>query len=268
MLVILLLAVAASAQPATEATATSEPVPLLTVNLWPAGKVPGVAGTQPEHLMRDKGDGFHRLTDVSRPTMSFYPATKADAPSPVMIVCPGGAYSYLVIDKEGTEIAGWLNDHGISALLLKYRTPHNRDGALQDAQRAISLARTNAVEWKIDPKRIGIIGFSAGGNLAAKASNRFDQRTYSPVDAVDEQNCRPDFAILMYPAYLDDKMGHLATDLNLKSNIPPTLIIHNDDDKTYIAGSKLYDAALNDARVPHEFVLYATGGHGYGLHCT
>ena len=112
-----------------------------------------------------------------------------------MIVCPGGGYSYTVVDKEGSEIAAWLNSAGISALVLKYRTPNNREGALQDVQRALSLVRARASEWNIDPQRVGVIGFSAGGNLAAKASNLFDARAYAAIDEVDRQSCRPDFVL-------------------------------------------------------------------------
>ena len=172
-----------------------------------------------------------------------------------------------MFDKEGTEIASWLNSAGISALVLKYRSPNNREGALQDIQRALSLTRARAGEWNIDPKRLGAMGFSAGGNLAAKASTRFDERAYPAIDAVDQQSCRPDFAVLVYPAYLDDKNGGVAPDLNLKANIPPTLIIHSEDDKTHVVGSKLYNAALEQAKIAHEFKLYVTGGHGYGLRC-
>jgi acetyl esterase/lipase len=184
-----------------------------------------------------------------------------------MIVSPGGAYSIVAIDLEGTEIAQWLNANGISALVLKYRVPNNRDGALQDIQRALSLARAHAAEWNIDPKRLGVIGFSAGGNLSAKASTRFDERTYRVIDDVDQQSCRPDFAVLVYPAFLnkDDKV---APDLNLKSKVPPTLIVHSDDDKTHVVGSRIYHAALDEAKLPNVFLLYQTGGHGYALHCT
>jgi acetyl esterase/lipase len=239
-----------------------------TVDVWPEGKMPGQGAKEPEAEVA-RNDGFHRITNVSRPTLTLFPAPwKAGAPAaPAMIVCPGGGYGYTVIDKEGTEIAAWLNSSGISALVLKYRTPNNRAGALQDAQRALSLAREHAAEWNIDPQRLGIIGFSAGGTLAAQASTSFDARTYPAIDAIDRQSCRPDFAVLVYPAYLDDKAGHTASDLNLQAQIPPTLIVHNEDDKTHVVGSKVYDAALTEAKIAHEFKLYPTGGHGYGLHC-
>lgn len=239
-----------------------------TVDVWPEGKMPGNGAKEPEAEV-PRNDGFHRITNVSQPTLAVFLAARKDGAgaAPGMIVCPGGGYSYTVIDKEGTEIAAWLNSNGISALVLKYRTPNNRAGALQDVQRALSLARSRAAEWNIDPKRLGVIGFSAGGNLAAKASAPVEERSYPAIDAVDQLSCRLDFAVLVYPAYLDDKAGHVAPDLNLKAQIPPTLIIHNEDDKTHVVGSKVYDAALTEAKVAHEFKLYPTGGHGYGLHC-
>lgn len=245
----------------------THPARAVTIELWPDGAMPGQGATQPEGEQPLRADNFHRITNVSRPTLTIFPAPKTGRPAPAMIVSPGGGYSYVVYDKEGTEIASWLNRAGISALVLKYRAPHNREGALQDVQRALSLARAHAAEWNIDPRRLGVIGFSAGGNLSAKASTRFDQRAYSPVDAADQQSCRPDFAVLVYPAYLA-KDGQVAPDLHLSANIPPTLIVHSEDDKTFVPGSRIYHAALTQAKVPHEFLLYPTGGHGYGLRCT
>lgn len=247
-------------QPATDVVAPAE-----VIDIWPEGKMPGAPATQPESE-RPSGDRFHRITNVSKPTLSFYPAAQNNAP--LMIVSPGGGYGYVVVDKEGSEIATWLNANGISAAVLKYRVPRNRAGAMQDIQRAISVVRSRAADWNIDPNRLGVIGFSAGGNLSAKASTQFDARTYPAIDAIDQVSCRPDFAVLVYPAYLDDRNGNISPDLNLKANIPPTLIIHSEDDKSYVPGSRLYDAALTAANIPHEFKLYPTGGHGYGLHCT
>jgi acetyl esterase/lipase len=235
------------------------PPPLATVDVWPEGKMPGSGAKEPEAEVPAKADGFHRITNISRPTLTVFPAPAKDAPA--FIICPGGGYGYVVYDKEGTEIAAWLNSAGFSALVLKYRTPHNREGALQDIQRALSVARVHAAEWHLDPKRLGVIGFSAGGNLAAKASAPVEARSYPPIDATDQQSCRPDFAVLVYPAYLDDKNGHVAADLSLKANIPPTLIVHTEDDKTHVVGSKVYDAALTDGKLAHEFKLYSTGGH-------
>lgn len=246
-----------------DATKNDSIPPAAIVDLWSEGKMPGLSASEPETLMPAKSDGFHRITNISNPTLTVFPAKKKNAPA--VIVCPGGGYNYVVYDKEGTEIASWLNSNGFTALVLKYRVPKNRDGAFQDVQRALSLARANAKKWNIDSKRLGVMGFSAGGNLAAKASNLFDQRSYALVDAIDKQSCRPDFAVLVYPAYLE-REGQIASDLNLKAKIPPTLIVSTEDDKISVIGSKIYQAALDEAKVSNKFLLYATGGHGYGLH--
>jgi acetyl esterase/lipase len=251
----------------TLASQESSPQASSAVELWPEGKMPGKGAKEPESEV-PRNDGFHRITNVSRPTLTLFQATRQDGRSaPAMIVCPGGGYNYVVLDKEGSEIAKWLNRAGITALVLKYRVPNNRDGALQDAQRAVSLTRARAEEWKIDPNRLGVIGFSAGGNVAAKTSTRFDERSYPAVDEVDQESCRPDFAVLVYPAYLDDKAGRVSPDLNLSAKIPPTLIVHSADDKNHVTGSRIYHAALEAAKIAHKFNLYPTGGHGYGLHC-
>ncbi|MCP5546708.1 MAG: alpha/beta hydrolase [Akkermansiaceae bacterium] len=235
------------------------------IDVWPAGRMPGKPAREPEARHDPERSDATRVTNVSTPTLSIFPA--AGEKRPAMIVCPGGGYQYVVVDKEGAEIAKWLNSQGISAYVLKYRTPHNREGALQDLQRSLRLVRANASKWNIDGKRVGVIGFSAGGHLATMASNRFAKPSYQPVDSADNQSPRPDFAVLVYPAYLDDGEGALSEDLDPSADIPPTLIVHNDDDKRFIAGSTHYDAALTRAGKPHKFLRYASGGHGYGLHC-
>ena len=236
--------------------------PTQIIDVWTEGKMPGNAASEPETDQPNKPDGVQRITNISRPTLSLFPAKNKNAPA--VIVCPGGGYNYVTYNKEGTEVAEWLNSLGFTALVLKYRTPKNRDGAFQDLQRALSLTRANAKKWNINPKKIGVIGFSAGGHLAAKTSNLFDTRSYSPIDAVDRQSVRPDFVILVYPAYLE-REGKIAAELNLKAKIPPTLIVHNEDDKTFILGTKIYEAALTEAKIKHKFLFYQTGGHGYGL---
>jgi acetyl esterase/lipase len=250
------------------AAQTSSVAERVNVDVWPEGKMPGREAEQSERDMPSKGDNVQRITNISRPTLTLFPAPKKEGLAPAVIVCPGGGYNYVVYDKEGTEVAAWLNAAGVHALVLKYRVPNNREGALQDLQRTLSLVRARAAEWNIDAKRIGVLGFSAGGNLAAKASTLFDRRAYSAIDAIDQQSCRPDFAVLVYPAYLDDKNGRVSPDLNLEAKIPLTLIVHSEDDKSFVAGSKAYHAALDEAKVAHEFKLYPTGGHGYGLHST
>ena len=232
------------------------------VPVWPEELMPGAVADAAETVSFPERTDAVRMTNVSRPTLAFYPVTGTDAPA--VIVCPGGGYTYCVVDKEGTEIAAWLNSIGISAFVLKYRTPDNRSGALQDIQRSIRLVRTHAEKWNIDPEKVGVIGFSAGGNLCAKASNLFDTPSYAPVDDAGQQSCRPDFAVLVYPAYLEVD-GAIASDLNLDAHIPPTLIVHSNDDERFVPGSRIYDEALTEKGHPHAFLLYATGGHGYGL---
>ncbi|MEM7014480.1 MAG: alpha/beta hydrolase [Verrucomicrobiota bacterium] len=239
------------------------------VDVWPEGKMPGEGASEPEAEV-PRNDGFTRITNISNPTLTLFPAAAENGkPAPAMIICPGGGYRYVVMDKEGTHVAEWLNSVGITALLLKYRTPNNREGALQDIQRAVSLVRAKADAWQIDPKKVGVVGFSAGGNVAAKASTKFDDRSYPAIDEVDQQSCRPDFAILVYPAYLLDKEnGGVSSDLNLEAKIPPTLIVHSEDDQRHVPGSRVYQGALEKAGIDHAFKLYKTGGHGYGLNST
>jgi acetyl esterase/lipase len=237
------------------------------IEVWPEGKMPGKATTEGEALVPRK-DGFTRITNISHPTLALYPAKGVEGKAPpAVIVCPGGGYRYVVVDKEGSAIAKWLNAAGLTALVLKYRTPDNREGALQDVQRAIRLVRARAAEFSIDPAKIGLIGFSAGGHVSAHASTCFDESAYPAIDAIDGQSARPDFAMLIYPAYLDDGKGGVSPDLKLSATIPPTLLVHTDDDKSYVTGSQVYAAALTEAKVIHSLLLYPTGGHGYGLNC-
>ena len=235
------------------------------VDVWPEGIMPGDGCDKPERAYRNKKDGELLVTDVSIPTLTFYPVPDNEEALPTVIVCPGGGYSCLAWNLEGTEIAEWLNSIGMNAAILKYRVPDNRDGALQDLQRALSLARAMAQDWNIDPDRLGIIGFSAGGNLCARASTQFGERAYTTVDQADHPRCRPDFVILVYPAYL--KEDGQAGRLNLKAHIPPTLIVHNEDDHRFIEGSRLYAAALKKTKHPCDYLRYPSGGHGYGLRC-
>jgi acetyl esterase/lipase len=237
------------------------------VEVWPDDKMPGKATTEAEALVPRK-DGFTRITNISHPTLELYPAKGVEGKAaPAVIVCPGGGYRYVVVDKEGSAIAKWLNAAGLTAFVLKYRTPDNREGALQDVQRAIRVVRARAAEFSIDPAKIGLIGFSAGGHVSARASTCFDEPAYPAIDAIDGQSARPDFAMLIYPAYLDDGKGGVSPDLKLSATIPPTLLVHTDDDQSYVTGSRVYAAALTEAKVEHRLLLYPTGGHGYGLNC-
>lgn len=234
-------------------------------NAWPAGKMPGSGAAAPEKEAPAKGDGVIRLTNVSEPGLTVFRAPSAKTPTPAVIICPGGGYHILAMNKEGTAVAAWLNTLGITGIVLKYRVPNNRDGALQDLQRAVRLARARHQEWNIDVTRVGVMGFSAGGHLCARLSTTHGNASYPPVDEVDRINDRPDFAVLVYPAYLGGN-GRVAQDLAISAKVPPSFIAHSEDDKNFVAGSRCYVEALAAAKVPHEFALYPTGGHGYGLH--
>ena len=197
------------------------------------------------------GETVLRITNVSEPTITVYPAP----------------------DLEGDEVCEWLNNLGVTAVLLKYRVPRREGRAkheapLQDVQRAIGYVRTHAEEMNLDPQRIGVMGFSAGGHLSAMASNNFDKRTYPAVDAADKASCRPDFCLLVYPAYLDGENFQLAPEVKVSSATPPTMMIQAEDDKSYINSSLFYYYALKEAGVPAWMHLYSKGGHGYGLRDT
>jgi acetyl esterase/lipase len=245
----------------TSPTTVSETI----LNLWPDGKMPGHGATQPEGEKPPTGDGVQRITNVSQPTLTVFKAPPTPKPGPAMVVCPGGGYNILAYNKEGTEIAAWLNSLGITALVLKYRVPDNREGAFQDVHRAMRIARLHALDWNIDIDHLGIIGFSAGGHLAARLSTNYDQPTYREIDRADKLSPRPDFVILVYPAYLEVK-SQLAPELHITPNIPPTLLIHAEDDLPYFPSSQVYHAALDAGKIPNEFLVYPTGGHGFGLH--
>lgn len=193
------------------------------VPIWPgavpdAQPVPGaeaVLSKSPDPASREwvvAGKPFVFVVNVSQPTMTVY-SPKETHTGVAVVVFPGAGYNALAIDLEGTEICDWLTSRGITAVLLKYRVPTPKVGryheslqALQDAQRTLSLVRAEASKWHIDPRKIGVIGFSAGGHLVAAVSTRFDKRSYSPVDAADDVSCRPDFAIAVYPGHLSPCM--------------------------------------------------------------
>lgn len=249
------------------ATAAAAPktgsLPPVTVDVWP-GTPPGEVAKEPEKAQPDKGDNIVRLANVSKPTLSIYrPAGTTDA-TPAVVVCPGGGYHILAMNLEGTEIAEWLNTLGVTAFVLKYRVPKNRTGALQDVQRAMRLVRANAANWQVDPKRVGVIGFSAGGHLCARLSTGYNTPAYDSVDETDRLSCRPDFTMLVYPAYLS-KGDQLSDELPITSETPKTILIQTQDDRIRIENSVYYYLALKKAGVPSELHAYPTGGHGYGL---
>jgi acetyl esterase/lipase len=179
------------------------------------------------------------------------------------------------MDLEGTEVCNWLNSQGITAVLLKYRVPRRKglppyEAPLQDAQRAVSIVRSRAGEWNIAPAHIGVLGFSAGGNLAALASTRFAERAYAGIDAADNVSCRPDFAVLIYPAYLTkpEPSNTIAPEVTISQQTPPTFIVQTEDDPVHVENSLAYYLALKNAHVPAEMHLFSRGGHGYGMRNT
>jgi acetyl esterase/lipase len=249
------------------------------IPIWP-GVVPD-AGTQPingpesvTNRRTKNGVRWVAANNVTQPTMTVY-SPQGKNTGVAVVVLPGVGYLSLAMDLEGTEICDWLTSRGITAVLLKYRVPVNKEGtyeesraALQDAQRTLGLVRFRAAEWHIDPHKIGVIGFSAGGHLVAATSTRFDKRTYPGVDAAEKQSCRPDFAISLYPGHLLRRVGPLKLNPNVTvtSNTPPTFLVHAQDDPVDpVFQSVVYYIELKNAGVPVEMHLYAQGGHAFGL---
>jgi acetyl esterase/lipase len=219
---------------------------------------------------------------VSRPTMTVYSPTGNNTGAAV-VVFPGGGYQILAIDLEGTEVCDWLTSKGITCVLLKYRVPGEglfpKSGAypdspmaLEDAQRTMGLVRLHATEWHIDPHKVGVLGFSAGGHLVAAISTHFEKRLYPPVDAADKESCRPDFAVALYPGHM---LEHTSRNFQLNPYIPvrrqtpPTFLLQAEDDPVdTVNNSLVYYIGLKKAGVPVEMHLYAHGGHAFGLRRT
>lgn len=257
--------------------------------IW-QGKVPDAKPVPGPEMMKIDSDFFvagrpvTSVFNVTQPTMTVYaPAGKSTGAA--ILVFPGGGFRQLAIDLEGTEVCDWLTSAGVTCVLLKYRVPSvpydwhckcRPNGfaistlALEDAQRTMGLIRFHASEWHIDPHKIGVLGFSAGGYLVAEISTHFDRRLYAPVDAADQESCRPDFAVAIYP-------GHLWTEDNLALNprirvtrkTAPTFLLQAENDPTDpVQNSLAYFAALKQAGVPVEMHVYAQGGHAFGLRQT
>lgn len=252
----------------------------LTLELWPHGApgAPPNPGAEADMTTaKDNviaGKPVIRLGNVSVPALTVYAPTGKNTGAAV-VVFPGGAYRILAIDLEGTEVCDWLSTVGVTCVLVKYRVPDSgpypkSSAALQDAQRALGIVRSHAAEWKIDPKRIGVLGFSAGAHLSAALSTHFEQRLYDPVDAADQVSCRPDFAVIVYPGYLawSEKNFEPNAEIRVTEKTPPTFIVQAEDDPVHVENSTVYFLALKNAKVPAEMHLYASGGHGYGLRKT
>jgi acetyl esterase/lipase len=236
-----------------------------TVHLWP-GKVPGEAKAKYPPMTADsRNDNVLRYSEITDPAIEVFLPDQTKRNGAAVIICPGGGYRILAWDKEGTEIAEWLNKLGFTAFVLQYRIPDKKEGALQDVMRAIRIVRNGALKWNIDPEKTGVIGFSAGGSLCARVSTNFGRKTYDPVDSADSLSCRPSFSMLIYPAYLDLGSNHsLTLELQLSKVVPPMFLFQTADD-TFANSSIVMAAAMRDAKLPVELHLLPDGGHGYGL---
>ena len=250
--------------------------PAAVTKLWPEGKVPMKANDKPVKMM--ESELWQRnlvVTDINDPFFVFFPA-KGEGAKPMVVVLPGGGYLQLGWNKEGTEIADWLNTLGFSAAVLLYRAPNQRDAALCDVQRTIGILRRDAKKYGIDPKRIGVIGFSAGANLTVRASTNWRKRLYERVDDADDFSCRPDFQLPIYPWDLRhrgkdnspwrDWVGmDLRDEYPVDSETPPAFIAQSMDDFCEPETATAYDFHLKRAGVDSTLRLYTSGGHGYGL---
>jgi acetyl esterase/lipase len=254
------------------------------VEIWP-GKAPDEAGTIGPEMVRmspkldrkqvEVTEPTRMITDVTEPTITVYQPAQDKDTGTAILICPGGGYWDLYWQLEGEEVATWLNSLGVTGIILKYRVPRRPDDVqgeparrpLQDSQRAISLVRSKAKQWGVDPHQIGIVGFSAGGHLAIATATGFEKRTYAPVDQIDELSCRPDFAILVYPGYLKAKdKEELAPGLRIPAGTPPVFLAHGGSDIiSPPENSVLMYLALRRAKIPAELHVYAGATHDFGV---
>ena len=228
-------------------------------NIWP-DKRPAEVVLKKGKMKQEMGkDDILRIQQMPVPTLQKFPVVKSPK-GKVVIVCPGGGYQILAVNHEGTEIAQWLNALGYTAYVLRYRVPDNREGALQDVQRAIRIARAE------NPgKQVGVMGFSAGASLTARAATRFQSPSYTATDETDTQSARPDFAALIYPAYMDEGEHHTLTpELTITEQTPPFFVFQTADDH-YGNSALVISQALRNHKIPVQLHIYEKGGHGYGL---
>jgi acetyl esterase/lipase len=263
-------------------SATAAAAEPLVIDLWP-GKIPGDVGIEGQETSRIHNSPLvgptKLITNVTRPTLTIYQPAKDKNTGTAMIICPGGGYHDLYWELEGEEVAAWLTSAGMTGIILKYRCPR-RPGDIKgepplgptiDAQRAVSLVRRHASDWGIDPQRIGMVGFSAGGHLVIAAATNFDKRLYEPVDGADQSSCRPDFGVACYSGYLKAKdKDEIAAGLRIPADTPPIFLAHASDDSEKVGGSisehsAIMYIALKRAGVPTELHIYASGNHDFGV---
>lgn len=240
-------------------------------DVWPA-LAPGESTSNPGEILPFRpaeNPPVTRVVRITRPTFTVHPSPEPNGSAAVIL--PGGGFGKVVPDKEGSEAADWLNRLGVTAFVVSYRTTEDSSVAgwrkpLQDAQRTLSLVRSSAERWGLDKDRIGLVGFSAGGQVAARLLSNPDQRTWDRIDEVDDVPYRPDFAVLVYPWNIYNAERHgLVQGIDVTEHCPPTCIVHTDDDRSSAAGAALYYAELRRLRIPAELHIYGNGGHGYGL---
>lgn len=261
---------------------------LTQVPIWPGASPtarpldkPEVAGTVVDSAGRPRrvaGKPWIYVDQVSRPTLTVYSPRSSSNTGAAVVVFPGGGYNILAIDLEGTEACDWLTSRGITCVLLKYRVPCVKTGpyrdclaALQDAQRTLGLVRLHAREWHIDPRKIGVLGFSAGGHMVAALSTHFAKRLYPAVDSADKLSCRPDFAVALYPGHLavPERGFALNPDIRVTRQTPPTFLLQAEDDPVDpVENSLVYYSALRKAGVRAELHVYIKGGHAFGFRRT
>lgn len=260
-----------------------------SLTLWPQG-IPGVVLNTTYAEKTTVTDGINtRFEKVTSPALFPYLPPKESATGTAILICPGGGYGALAFNHEGHAIAKWLNEHGIAGIILKYRLPSDQImkdktiGPLQDAQEALRTIRRNAAKWNINPRKIGVMGFSAGGHLASTLSTHYSDKVYEPVDTV---SARPDFSILIYPVItMDSSFTHAGSRRNLlgaepsaemvlkysnekqvNDKTPPAFMVHSMDDKTVpVKNSIVYYEALVKYGIPSELHMFQKGGHGYGM---
>ncbi|HEY3840323.1 MAG TPA: alpha/beta hydrolase [Bryobacteraceae bacterium] len=255
--------------------------PAAPIPLWRGGapgEQPGPGNekdTTTEKSNLVAGKRVARIGGITNPTIQVYSPPKGKNTGAAVVVFPGGGYSILALDLEGTEVCEWLNSIGVTGILLKYRVPPHPGAVryaapLQDSQRAVRLVRSHASEWGIGPARVGVLGFSAGGHLAAASSTNYETETYPAGDAADKLSPRPDFAVIIYPGYLTVKAegDKVSPELKVTAQTPPTFLVQAEDDPVRVENSVFYFMALKNAKVPAEMHLFAAGGHGYGLRHT
>ena len=235
------------------------------IYLWPAS-VPGEMEVKqlPKKSENTSGNVL-RYSEVTNPFLTVFEPNALHNNGIGMVICPGGGYNILAADLEGYEIAEWLNTMGYTAFVLHYRVPQKEEGALQDIQRAIRLVRSKSTEFNLHLDKIGVLGFSAGGSLSARAATRFNETTYPKTDNIDKESSRPDFSMLIYPAYLDKGDNRSITpELTITTATPPFFIFATADD-VYGNSALVMTGALRDAKVPVDLHFINNGGHGYGL---